>query len=73
MTSRPHVVTAQADGGFCFTSTQKVRLFMENRARHFFLLDPERGVKFLSSDQKVLTDTALNEYTWFANLLKIIV
>ena len=32
---------------------------LENRKRHFLLLDPERGVKFLSSDQKVLTDTTV--------------
>ena len=36
---------------------------MENQERHFFLLDPERSaVKFLSSDQRVLTDTVLDGY-----------
>ena len=35
---------------------------MKNRARHFYLLDTERSVKFLSSDKRVLTDTVLDGY-----------
>ena len=35
---------------------------MENMARHFLLFDPERSVKFLSSDKRVLTDTVLDGY-----------
>ena len=63
LTSRPYVVTVQPDGPRCLLYVDsKGQTFMENRARHFYLLDPERGVKFLSSDKRVLVDTVLDGY-----------
>ena len=63
LTSQSYVVSLKPDGPrFLFYINPVGQIFMENQERHFFLLDPERAVKFLSSDQRVLTDTVLDGY-----------